>query len=361
MKLRFFLLSSILCAAPVHAQKVPDFSGVYIETQQQFPSLRTKPSHPMIRQNKPSNPMVLQIGQDADLLRLTEYQNGSQAVFVYKLNGEPSTNDSPGEGQSESRVKFRDASLVITAKVNGHWAHDEVRVESLQLSPDLQTLTVQPEPEDPVQGRLRWLFGIDAYSRRTSLAAALEEAAKISPLNNCVPEPPYPAKRARDISHGVPLGEAGFEYLGWDESFSAFLSGEFFNELRLIPTRGGIEYRRNRVLVSKFSGPLNLTVVPFWAPNPQWMHLDARTLMGGSRFTDSLKGLRFHITWVGSDTHDLGEVPADLKTRPGPHGLPSDNWYEMQIPAQDVPISDTLEIHILSAAGDHLGCVCGHL
>jgi hypothetical protein len=315
----------------------------------------------MIRQDKPSNPMVLQIRQDADFLRLTEYQNGSRAVSVYKLNGESSANENPGDGKSVSQVKFRNESLLITAKVNGHWAHDEVRVESLQLSPDLQTLTVQPDPEDPVQGRLRWLFGIDSYSRRTSLAAALEEAAKISPLNNCVPEPRYPAKHAYNIRGGVPLGEAVIKYLGWDEAFSAFLSGEFFNKLRLVPTRGSIEYSRNRVLVSKFSGPLNLTVLPFWNANPQWMHLDARTLMGGNRFPDSLKGLRFHITWVGAETRDLGEVPADLKTRPGPHGLPSDSWYEMEIPAQDVPISDTLEIHILSAAGDHLGCLCGHL
>jgi len=91
------------------------------------------------------------------------------------------------------------------------------------------------------------------------------------------------------------------------------------------------------------------------------MHLDARTLIGGNRFPDSLKGLRFHITWAGAETRDLGEVAAELKTHTGPHGLPSDSWYEMEIPAQDVPISDTLEIHILSAAGDHLGCVCGHL
>ena len=206
--------------------------------------------------------MVLQIGQDADLLRLTEYQNGSQAVFVYKLNGEPATNAIPGDGQSESRVKFRGASLVVTAKASDRLGHDEVSVESLQLSPDLQTLTVQPDPEDPVQARLRWLFGIDRYSRRTSLATALEEAANISPMKNCIAWPSHPAKRARDISHGVPLGDAGIEYLGWNESFSAGLSGEFFNKLRLVPTGSGIEYRRNRVLVSKFSGPLNLWTAP---------------------------------------------------------------------------------------------------
>jgi hypothetical protein len=115
------------------------------------------------------------------------------------------------------------------------------------------------------------------------------------------------------------------------------------------------------VLVSKFSGPLSLTVVPFWIPNPQWMHLDARTLMGGGQFKDSLKGLRFHMTWVGAETRDLGEVPAEFKTQPRPHGLPSDNGYQMEIPARDVPISDTLQIQILSATGDQLGCVCGHL
>ena len=159
----------------------------------------------------------------------------------------------------------------------------------------------------------------------------------------------------------MPLGGAVIEHLGWDESFDAFLSGEFFNKLRLVPTSGSNEYRRDGVLVSKFSGPLSLTVVPFWIPNPQWMHLDARTLMGGNRFTESLKGLRFHINWVGPETRDLGEVPAELRTHAGAHGLPPDNEYQMEIPAQDVPISDTLEIHILSAAGDHLGCVCGHL
>ena len=83
--------------------------------------------------------------------------------------------------------------------------------------------------------------------------------------------------------------------------------------------------------------------------------------MGEGLFTDALKGLRFHILWVGSETRDLGEIPAELKSEVLFKNLPAEYWYQMEVSSSDVPITDSLEIHILSPAGNQLGCISGHL
>jgi hypothetical protein len=201
----------------------------------------------------------------------------------------------------------------------------------------------------------------EIYTRQTNLDAALAKAAKTSRMNNCVPSQRYPVKHPRDISHGVPLGGIAFEQLGWTETFDADLRGEFFTNLKILPAPGDVEFRREKELVTKFSGSLSLIVRPAIRKEPHWVGSTSSTVMGGWRFTDALKGLRFHILWAGSDSRDLGDVPAELKSQVWVKSFPPENWYEMEIPAQDVPITDSLEIHILSAAGTQLGCISGHL
>jgi hypothetical protein len=57
----------------------------------------------------------------------------------------------------------------------------------------------------------------------------------------------------------------------------------------------------------------------------------------------------------------LGEVPSELRQAVWPELTPADKWYGMKIPAQDVPLTDRLEVHILTAEGNQLGCISGHI
>jgi hypothetical protein len=157
------------------------------------------------------------------------------------------------------------------------------------------------------------------------------------------------------------LGSTAFKQLGWTEAFNAGLDGEFFTHLKLMPAPGGVELRKNHVSVSNFSGSLALTVTAAIRKEPHWMGSSSSMVMGGWRFTDALRGLRFRLNWGGSESRDLGEVPAELKSQVLVKNFPPENWYEMEVPAQDVPITDSLEIHILSAAGSQIGCISGHI
>jgi len=207
-------------------------------------------------------------------------------------------------------------------------------------------------------------FEIETYTRETTLQAALEKATKLSRPNTCVTTSRYPDKHARDISRGVPLGGTVFKQLGWTASFDAHLRGDFFGNLKLVPTRDGVEFRNNRDLVSSFSGSLELIVFPAIRKEPNGVESPTSPLwgmMGGWRFTEALKGLRFHIVWVGSETRDLGEIPAELKSELVSKKAPPENWYQMEVPANGVPIADSMEIHILSPAGNQLGCISRHL
>jgi hypothetical protein len=57
----------------------------------------------------------------------------------------------------------------------------------------------------------------------------------------------------------------------------------------------------------------------------------------------------------------MGEVPADLETYPVAKGQVLEGRYNMEVPVSDVPITDSLEIHILSPDGTQLGCINGHI
>jgi hypothetical protein len=74
-----------------------------------------------------------------------------------------------------------------------------------------------------------------------------------------------------------------------------------------------------------------------------------------------LLGLRFRVRWTGSSTHDLGEVEPELLTEPWPELRPPERFHRMQIPSKGVPLSDSLEIRILTKAGNQIGCISGHI
>ena len=346
----------VLCPALTFAQTLPNFSGVFLESQTQGRLVKRAWAR------TPENPLVLQIEQTPDNLQVTEFLNGSQATFVFNLNGKPSINDWPGEGQSSDRLTFRDGRLVIRSERGTHWAFGALQEESWKLSSDLQTLAIQPTLKGPRNMVRPDVFEIETYTREMALQPALEKAAKASRANTCVTAPTHPLKRPRDISRGVELWGTTFKQLGSTESFDAILSGGFFTNLKLIPAPGGVELRRNQELVSRFSGPLTLTVRPTIKREPNGLGSTTFiVMMGEGLFTDALKGLRFHLLWVGSETRDLGEIPAELKSEVLFKNLPAEYWYQMEVSSSDVPITVSLEIHILSPAGNQLGCISGHL
>jgi hypothetical protein len=345
----------LINSASVFAQTVPNFSGVFLETETRG-HYRTR-----AWSQQPDAPLVLEIEQNFGALRLREWQNGSQAIHVYNLDGDASINASPDGRQTRDRVRFEDGSLVTRSEVVGNRENGEVSKETWSLSPDLRTLTMEPGFEPRGNAGISLFISTEIYARQTTLEAALEKAARISRMNNCVPSQRYPVKHARDISYGIPLGDTDFRQLGWTETFNSFLAGEFFTNLKLMPTPGGVECRRDKKLVSNYSGSLTLTVLPATRKEPRWVGSNSSMIIGGWRFTDALKDLRFHILWVGSDSRDLGEVPAELKTSSFAKGFPLEGAYTMKVPADNVPITDSLEVHILSSSGTQLGCIRGQI
>ena len=83
--------------------------------------------------------------------------------------------------------------------------------------------------------------------------------------------------------------------------------------------------------------------------------------MGDEPLPEWLQTLRVRIKWVGSEFRDLGEVPSNLEQQPQPGLRTPVTRYRLEIPAQDVPITDSLEVQILSASGNQLGCISGHI
>jgi hypothetical protein len=302
--------------------------------------------------------------QGADTLKVIEMQNGAQATNVYDLRGRPMINVSPDGVRNKDRIKFKDGKLVMNSEVTDprFFTTPRLTKETWELSPDLQTLTIQPQIEP--RGRLpRDFHRIETYTRQTSLRAALEKVQTTSGMNKCKSVPPLPGHRVSpNIFHGIDLGYTGFEELGWDVSFEARLVGEFFDNLIRTNSSESIEIRRDGKLVPTYSGSLTLEVTPGIRPHPGWEFSTMGAIMGrGNKpLPDWLQTPRFRIKWVGPENRDLGEVPSKFSQQPWSDLAPF-KWYLLVIPAQDVPLTDSLEIHILSPTGNQLGCISGHI
>lgn len=355
---RVFLLILLLCSAPALAQTVPDFSGVFLGNDLEDRGVNTVIT-------EADDPLVLNIKQGVGTLQVTEMQNGAQATNDYDLSGRPMINVSPDGVRSKDRIKFKDGKLLMKSEVTDprFFITPLVTEETWGLSPDLQTLTIQPKIEH--LGRLpRDFYRVETYTRQTSLRAALEKAQATSGMNKCKSVPSLPSHRVSpDIYHGIALGYTGFEELGWEVSFEARLVGEFFDDLKRTISSGGIEIRRNGKLIPTYSGSLTLEVTPGIKPHPRWEFSTLGAIMGrgNKALPDWLQTLRFRVKWVGSESRDLGEVPSELRQQPWPELSTPEKWYRLEIRAQDVPLTDSLEIHILSATGNQLGCISGHI
>jgi len=347
---RVSLLILLLCPAPALAQPIPDFSGVFLRNP--------LGSHdPFTELTGFEAPLVLNIKQGADTLQVTVMQNGAQATRVYDLSGKPSINASTEGVRMKSRIRFKGDKLVIKSEEAGRWSPviGLPAEETWMLSPDRQTLTI----------RVRDSRQLETYARQTSLPEALEKAREASGMNKCNGFPPTLAKLSTPkLNQGVFLGLTGFQQLGWEVLFQAGLGGEFFDDLTRTDAPGALEFRRKGKHVPAYSGSLILEVAPRVTramSDTRWDPWPWQPLVGNERLPEWLLALRFRIKWVDSESRELGEVPSELRQEPWPELSTPEKWYRLEIPAQDVPLTDNLEIHILSAAGNQLGCISGHI
>jgi hypothetical protein len=71
--------------------------------------------------------------------------------------------------------------------------------------------------------------------------------------------------------------------------------------------------------------------------------------------------LRFEVEWSGKVSRDLGEVTSELLREPWTELRPAEALYTLQIPAEGIPLDDSLEVRIFKKDGTQIGCIAGHL
>ncbi len=356
--MQVFFLMLVLGSGSALAQSIPDFSGVFLRERVEDHGVATVST-------EAQNPLVLDIKQGTDTLRVTEIQHGVQATDTYDLGGKATMNASPDGVRSKDQVKFYNGKLVLKSEWTDpyHARTDLVTEQTWELSSDLQTLTIQPKIEP--RGRLpRDFRRIAVFARQASLRVALEKAQAASAMNNCMiaPHPSGWVPRV-DLSRGVVFGYTSFEELLWDADFEAHLRGDFFSGLRRAEAFEEAGFRKNGQVIQTYDGSLALEVIPFMKPHPRYLFSTMGAVMGWGdpHLPEWLLNLRFRIEWVGSESRDLGEVPAKLGHQPWPDDSHPRKIYQIAVPARGVPLTDSLEIHILSAAGTQLGCISGRI
>ena len=357
MRTRAFILTLLLGSGSAFAQGIPDFSGVFLRERIEDHGVAT-----VIREA--NNPLIMDIKRDADTLRVTEMQNGVQQTDTYDLSGRPTINVRLDGTRSKDLVEFLHGRLVLKSK----WTDPNtarpgpVTEQTWELSPDRQTLTIQPKIS---RGRLPSDFRrIAVFSRQASLRVAFEKARAASAMNTCkvANHPPGWAPRV-DLSRGVTLGYTSFEELVWEIGFEAHLKGDFFSGLTRTDAAAEAGFRKNGQAVQTYDGSLSLEIIPYVVSHPPYLFSTTVVVMGWGppRLPEWLMNLRFRIKWVGSESRDLGEVPSELGQIPWPDETNTRKFYRIKVPAQGVPLADSLEVHILSPAGTQLGCISGHI
>lgn len=339
------------------AQDVPNFSGVFLRE-------RIEDRGVVKVSTETETLLILDIRQDAETLRVTRMQHGVEATEVYSLTGKPTINASPDGVRSRDRVSFDNGKLILDSE----WKDPEnsrapATEEMWELSPDLQTLTVQPRIK--ASGALpKHSKRIAIFSRQPSLQIALERAEAASGAGKCRTNPRQMKKGKWNLSYGTVIGYTDYEELVWQVGFQANVHGDFFSGLWRRSTGSQIGFRKNGRPVRAYDGTLDLDVIPWRIPHPLYLFPSSLVIMGWGpgRLPESLLNLRFHIEWAGPESRDLGEVPTRLEDVPwSKDGSITRKIYRIRVPAQGVPITDSLEIHILSSAGKQLGCISGRL
>jgi len=368
MSYRIGLLILTSFSVVLMAQNRPDFSGVFLRT-----TVESKKNHidtPL--------PIILEIKQNGKRLEVIAYQHDRTITNNYSLGGK-STNRTPTGFPVERRAQVKGNLLVTksTVKFSGR-KQQFILSEKWHLSQDSQQLTIQQRSEYtnavtsgvPVQQT-------EYYARQQSLEAALR-ALSVAPPFKC-PDLAVPGARnegKQTYEDSAAIGAVPYHEGMRSVFLSADVSGPFLKGLKSVRHDGATEFARNGVAVLNYPDSVTLEIQPRsllcktkwdsnWDPLPlgiwaAWIPLWPMPSKAPPLDPD-LSELRFQIRWVGSVEKDLGEVPSELITEMWPEfGTPT-TFYRLNISGQQIPLTDSLEIQILSKDGQPLANIAGHI
>jgi hypothetical protein len=318
----------LLLVGPLPAETRVDFSGVFLRTATTVGKKRLE-SEP---------PRILVISQTPVEIVVKAIQNGETAVAHYPLEAKKS---------DKVQAKLKGRSLVLTFNL----AELETSVsEKWLLSPDGQQLTIQGEQGPDNQS--------DIYLRKPTLEEA-QASVNLAVKSACKRPFPFPQKTKKNEStyqEGTLLGMASYQQVTHCVLYDAVLSGDFFKNLEG-PVTAGAAFRKNGRAVTEFDGDLTLEVEPHGSScsaTSDWVSVEPRP-------PDAVRDLRFMVRWMGSAPRDLGEVQAELRHEPWRETNASQDFYRIRIPAEGVPLADSLEVLIFSRHGEELACIRGHI
>lgn len=386
MSLRFLLHTVTVLAATCAMGQVLDLSGVWLQE-------KSADSAPELAD---SAPIVMEIRQTPTEMLITSHQNGAQLGFHFDLSGQPTIREPGGYNPRLDRVKVKGGKLLIESLVpprakDSPYGFQVKLSEIWELSPDARGLTIHRT----VPGANREVHReTETYQRQSSLDSALQFSEVHSEMNRCVTEPgdPFAVEMARSPefkrlanksptpsppparnkpvlnsdTHYVELGGANLHQLETCTSFSAFFFGDFFKGLERTPLREGNSFARDGQPVGTYPDGIVLDVEPsVWNCPGWWITTPSPSLTPNALqlfpLPPEMRDVRFELVWKGSKRRELGEVPAELKTEPFTELGPAEQFFRMQVSSKDVPLTDSLEIHVLSRTGKQLACIQGHL
>jgi len=333
------------------AQSKVDFSGIFLRTETTFRG-----------RSEVASPRILDIKQNAEEAIVTATQNGESAVAHYRFDGKKS-------GTVQAWLKGGNLVLKGTVRRQGpglglDWglrmpltAAANVE-EKWELSPDSQRLVIRTKQNI---GAGESVFDTH-YVREPSLEAA-QAAADLSAKKDCETALSMSAfrsqrERTRKYGQGAELGMAHLERISRCVSYGAVLSGEFFKDLEWTEKSGQTQFRKNDQTVTAFAGDLVLEIglhhwfcpaeIGDWAPTGPPSH-------------EAAQNLHFKVRWLGEQEKDLGDVQSEFLVEPWREWTEPEAFYRMTIPADGIPLSDDLEVIILSKSGEQLACVKRHI
>lgn len=342
MRLALTLMFLVCCS---FAQVAPDFSGVYLRTSTK---IRNQPI--------PATPRILEVHQTADELNLKAAQNYETATARYPLSNQKS---------DKLQVSFRGKSLHVKAAIvrqlgvpgsqGETMSSTEVVEEDWDLSEDGRQLTITRKSS--IADRER----VDTYTREPSWDAAAE-ASKVATRDGCAPETAPGSKeerlKSRKLDKGIALGFTFFRAITKCVIYDAAISGDFFKNLKSTKEQGAERFQKSGQPVDKYSGDILLEVAPHQIPcfgeAGEWVHT-------GNPMPNAVQDLRFMVRWLGTKEKDFGELPSEFFYEPWREFSYPAPYYRMHVPADDIPITDDLEVVIFASSGEELACLKGHL
>jgi len=346
-----FLL--LVCSSALFGRSRTDYSGTFARTG--VADIPSKGKHAPSSETSP--PLTLQVQQTANWLRVTTIQNWASSVSRYRLNGKPSDNVDHDGFHTTDRLKLKNQELLIKTELLLSADYSFPISRTWKLSPDLQTLTMEHVAHAPGYKAVGYT---ETFARKPSLEVALEQAEAISEMNRCnvAPSTEFAVNKPTQYDGAAPLGFTGFQQLGRYVSFYASLDGPFFRGLVRVDKPDGPEFYKGSQLVKTFTNEFVLEIEPRLTKTFDWFEIGS----GAAGVPEEFRTLRFHLRWKGADSRDLGEVPSKMEALQLTLPLaPPPEWHILKVPTDNVPLTDDLEIRILSSTGQQLGCISGHI